>query len=94
VSYITWRRDRAAGDQTGHIRVWDLTANACSCELVPEVGTAGAQPGRARVCARVRACVCVRACACACVICCSGSGGRWRRRAPAGARTTRPCLAA
>jgi hypothetical protein len=31
----------AAGDQTGHIRVWDLTANACSCELVPEVGTAG-----------------------------------------------------
>jgi G protein beta subunit-like protein len=29
-----------AGDQTGHIRVWDLTANACSCELVPEVGTA------------------------------------------------------
>lgn len=32
----------AAGDQTGHIRVWDLTANACSCELVPEVGTAGA----------------------------------------------------
>jgi len=29
------------GDQTGHIRVWDLTANACSCELVPEVGTAG-----------------------------------------------------
>lgn len=28
------------GDQTGHIRVWDLTANACSCELVPEVGTA------------------------------------------------------
>jgi G protein beta subunit-like protein len=29
-----------SGDQTGHIRVWDLTANACSCELVPEVGTA------------------------------------------------------
>ena len=29
-----------AGDQTGHIRVWDLTANACSCELVPEIGTA------------------------------------------------------
>lgn len=28
-----------AGDQTGHIRVWDLTANACSCELVPEIGT-------------------------------------------------------
>ena len=29
-----------AGDQQGNIRVWDLTANACSCELVPEVGTA------------------------------------------------------
>lgn len=28
------------GDQHGNIRVWDLTANACSCELVPEVGTA------------------------------------------------------
>ena len=28
-----------AGDQHGHIRVWDLTANACSCELVPEGGT-------------------------------------------------------
>lgn len=30
----------SAGDQTGHIRVWDLTASACSCELVPEIGTA------------------------------------------------------
>ena len=28
------------GDQAGNIRVWDLTAGACSCELVPEVGTA------------------------------------------------------
>ncbi len=28
-----------AGDQQGNIRVWDLTAGACSCELVPEVGT-------------------------------------------------------
>jgi len=27
------------GDAAGNIRVWDLTANACSCELVPEVGT-------------------------------------------------------
>jgi target of rapamycin complex subunit LST8 len=26
-----------SGDQDGNIRVWDLTANACSCELVPEV---------------------------------------------------------
>lgn len=30
---------KLAGDQHGNIRVWDLTANACSCELVPEVGT-------------------------------------------------------
>lgn len=30
----------SVGDQHGNIRVWDLTANACSCELVPEVGTA------------------------------------------------------
>jgi len=29
----------SAGDQQGNIRVWDLTAGACSCELVPEVGT-------------------------------------------------------
>lgn len=33
-------REACAGDQHGNIRVWDLTANACSCELVPEVGTA------------------------------------------------------
>ena len=26
--------------QNGNVRVWDLTANACSCELVPEGGTA------------------------------------------------------
>lgn len=29
-----------AGDQAGNIRVWDLAANACSCELVPEVDPA------------------------------------------------------
>ena len=29
-----------AGDSNGNIRVWDLTAGTCSCELVPEVGTA------------------------------------------------------
>lgn len=29
----------APGDSLGNIRVWDLTAGACSCELVPEVGT-------------------------------------------------------
>lgn len=28
-----------SGDQEGNIRVWDLAAGACSCELVPEVGT-------------------------------------------------------
>jgi target of rapamycin complex subunit LST8 len=26
-----------SGDQDGNIRVWDVTAGACSCELVPEV---------------------------------------------------------
>jgi len=29
-----------SGDQNGNVRVWDLTQNACSCELVPEVGVA------------------------------------------------------
>ncbi|CAL6398434.1 unnamed protein product [Bathycoccus prasinos] len=29
-----------SGDANGNIRVWDLTMNACSCELVPEVGVA------------------------------------------------------
>ena len=29
-----------SGDAAGNVRVWDLTAGACSCELVPEVGTA------------------------------------------------------
>ena len=29
-----------SGDQNGNIRVWDLGQNACSCELVPEVGVA------------------------------------------------------
>jgi G protein beta subunit-like protein len=29
-----------SGDQNGNIRVWDLNANSCSCELVPEVDTA------------------------------------------------------
>jgi len=29
-----------SADQNGNIRVWDLAANACSYELVPEVGTA------------------------------------------------------
>ncbi|CAH1421188.1 unnamed protein product [Lactuca virosa] len=28
-----------SGDQNGDIRVWDLTTNSCSCELVPEVDT-------------------------------------------------------
>ena len=29
-----------SADVNGNIRVWDLGQNACSCELVPEVGTA------------------------------------------------------
>ncbi|CAH1427283.1 unnamed protein product [Lactuca virosa] len=28
-----------SGDQNRNIHVWDLTANSCSCELVPEVDT-------------------------------------------------------
>ena len=33
------QQELISGDQQGNIRVWDLTADACSCELVPEVGT-------------------------------------------------------
>ena len=29
-----------SGDQNGNIRVWDLAADACSSELVPEGDTA------------------------------------------------------
>ncbi|XP_073287466.1 non-functional target of rapamycin complex subunit LST8-2-like isoform X2 [Primulina huaijiensis] len=29
-----------SGYQNGNIRIWDLRANSCSCELVPEVDTA------------------------------------------------------
>ncbi|CAI9293119.1 unnamed protein product [Lactuca saligna] len=29
-----------SGDQNGNICVWDLTANSCSCELVPDVDIA------------------------------------------------------
>ncbi|CAD6256520.1 unnamed protein product [Miscanthus lutarioriparius] len=34
------RKELISGDQNGNIRVWDLAANSCSCELVPEVDTA------------------------------------------------------
>ncbi|GJN04437.1 hypothetical protein PR202_ga21987 [Eleusine coracana subsp. coracana] len=33
-------KELVSGDQNGNIRVWDLAANSCSCELVPEVDTA------------------------------------------------------
>ncbi|XP_066316392.1 target of rapamycin complex subunit LST8-like [Miscanthus floridulus] len=33
-------KELISGDQNGNIRVWDLAANSCSCELVPEVDTA------------------------------------------------------
>jgi len=39
VLHPTNQQELISGDQNGNIRVWDLTANACSCELVPEVGT-------------------------------------------------------
>ncbi|KAG6514413.1 hypothetical protein ZIOFF_024768 [Zingiber officinale] len=34
------QKELISGDQNGNIRVWDLAANSCSCELVPEVDTA------------------------------------------------------
>jgi len=29
-----------SGDQNGNVRVWEVAKGSCSCELVPEVGTA------------------------------------------------------
>ena len=29
-----------SGDQNGNVRVWELAKGSCSCELVPEIGTA------------------------------------------------------
>jgi G protein beta subunit-like protein len=37
---VQFQTELISGDQNGNIRVWDLTANSCSCELVPEVDTA------------------------------------------------------
>ncbi|RLN38781.1 hypothetical protein C2845_PM01G32270 [Panicum miliaceum] len=34
------QKELISGDQNGNIRVWDLAANSCNCELVPEVDTA------------------------------------------------------
>lgn len=31
---VTLQTELISGDQNGNIRVWDLTANSCSCELV------------------------------------------------------------
>lgn len=36
--YIVLQTELISGDQNGNIRVWDLTANSCSCELVCCVG--------------------------------------------------------
>lgn len=33
---ILYKGELISGDQNGNIRVWDLTANACSRELVPD----------------------------------------------------------
>ena len=32
--YVVLQMELISGDQNGNIRVWDLTANSCSCELV------------------------------------------------------------
>ncbi|KAM0035733.1 putative transcription factor WD40-like family [Helianthus debilis subsp. tardiflorus] len=40
VECLDLKTELISGDQNGNIRVWDLTANSCSCELVPEVDTA------------------------------------------------------
>ncbi|WVZ50073.1 hypothetical protein U9M48_001366 [Paspalum notatum var. saurae] len=34
------QKELISGDQNGNIRVWDLAANTCSCDLVPDVDTA------------------------------------------------------
>jgi hypothetical protein len=31
---VQFQTELISGDQNGNIRVWDLTANSCSCELV------------------------------------------------------------
>lgn len=32
--HVVLQTELISGDQNGNIRVWDLTANSCSCELV------------------------------------------------------------
>jgi WD40 repeat protein len=32
--YLFFQKELISGDQNGNIRVWDLAANSCSCELV------------------------------------------------------------
>lgn len=32
--FLVLQTELISGDQNGNIRVWDLTANSCSCELV------------------------------------------------------------
>ena len=40
-----FQKELISGDQNGNIRVWDLAANSCSCELVsqknPYYGSSG-----------------------------------------------------
>lgn len=40
VTLVQGQNELISGDQDGNIRVWDITAGACSCELVPEVDVA------------------------------------------------------
>ena len=32
-----FQKELISGDQNGNIRVWDLAANSCSCELVSHI---------------------------------------------------------
>lgn len=37
VYFIFFQKELISGDQNGNIRVWDLAANSCSCELVSHI---------------------------------------------------------
>lgn len=34
LNLLSLQKELISGDQNGNIRVWDLAANSCSCELV------------------------------------------------------------
>jgi len=35
--FFFFQKELISGDQNGNIRVWDLAANSCSCELVSHI---------------------------------------------------------